>query len=50
MVHLASSVIKVYELQPSAIFNMKLLESSNFEAINSALFVDTVEAKIVGRY
>jgi hypothetical protein len=28
---------------------MKLLESSNFEAINSALFVETCEAKIVGR-
>jgi hypothetical protein len=29
---------------------MKLLESSNFEAINSALFVETCEAKIVGRW
>ncbi len=28
---------------------MKLLESSRFEAINSALFVETGEAKIVGR-
>jgi hypothetical protein len=29
---------------------MKLLESSNFEAVNSALFVETGESKIVGRY
>ncbi len=29
---------------------MKLLESSSFEAVNSALFVETGEAKIVGRY
>ena len=28
---------------------MKLLESSNFEAVNSALFVETGDAKIVGR-
>ncbi len=28
---------------------MKLLESSSFEAVNSALFVETGEAKIVGR-
>ena len=29
--------------------NMKLLESSRFEAINSQLFVENGEAKIVGR-
>ncbi len=30
-------------------FAMKLLESSRFEAINSQLFVENGEAKIVGR-
>jgi hypothetical protein len=41
-----SNVVLVVEL--AAV--MKLLESSSFEAVNSALFVENGDARIVGRY